>query len=294
MKTASKRDGLLRKALVANGVFSTVCAFSGLTFSAEIAGAMGLSSALPVQAVAGGLLPFAGFVFWQARREQLSGRDAMLTIVGDLGWVLGTDLLLLGWPELMNTTGQVSLILIAAFVGLWAVLQALGLRRLRQNDRPGPRSLMSFERIVPVGVDRAWAVISDVDGYHRYAPSLEFSRIDEGEGLNARRSCGDAKGSWSERCTLWEEGHRYVFEVDTGAEDYPYPFEELRGEWSVEPVDEGRTRVRMRFEATMPGGILGELMLAATADAFDAAGEGVLDRWEDAMLERSAPRLHAA
>ena len=146
---------------------------------------------------------------------------------------------------------------------------------------------MSFEREVAVPVERAWNIVSDVDGYHRYAPSLEFSRIVAGEGLNARRECGDAKGRWSERCTAWEEGHAYAFEVDTNAPDYPYPFKELQGRWSVEPIDEGRTRVRMRFEATMPGGIFGELMMAAVAERFEAAGEGVLDSWEDAMLGRA-------
>lgn len=117
--------------------------------------------------------------------------------------------------------------------------------------------------------------------YADAAPSLAFARVLDGEGAGARRQCGDHDGGrWTETCTLWEVSRAYAMQVDTDADDYPYPMTELRGEWRAEPVD-GGTKLVMRFDYSMRGRWLGELLAAAwMLPGAERDATAVLESWE--------------
>ena len=63
---------------------------------------------------------------------------------------------------------------------------------------------LSIERTLNAPLDVVWKVISDVDGYARYAPNIDASRVVSGEGVGMVRECSSKEGRWQEICTHWE------------------------------------------------------------------------------------------
>jgi ribosome-associated toxin RatA of RatAB toxin-antitoxin module len=156
-----------------------------------------------------------------------------------------------------------------------------------------PVSQIEFERTVNAPRERVWAVISDHEGFGEAAPSLSHVEVVEGEGFGMRRRCYNAKGrGWSETCTLWEDGHRYAFEVDTS--DYPYPFSRMAGTWGAEPAATG-TRITMLYEYEYRRPILGRLLDPFVRLSFRRVCERILDRWEaDSLRAETAEGVGAA
>lgn len=281
------RSRAVRLALYANAAFSTLTGLAMLIAPGPLAELAGVQAPWVLRLVGAGLLPFAGTVIWEARRPTVAPGQVVTISLLDFAWVIGTGGLAWWWPEAMGPRGWELAWGVAGFVALFGALQIRGLVRLFRNPAPSEahpgRSLLCAERIVPVEPDRAWAIVSDVGGYAGYAPSLDFSRIVSGEGVGAIRECGDAQGSWKETACRWDEGRAYAFRVHTDAPDYPYPFEVLGGHWEVEPAA-GGTRIVMRFDFTVKGGWLGEVLAAvAMAPKFAPALETLLDNWEHAM-----------
>jgi len=122
----------LRRAFTGNAVFSLVSAATFVLGGGVIAGLIGLSSPLPLQLVGAGLVPFGAYLLWLARRDELTRRDGRIVSLLDAEWVLGTAILLIGWPELMNATGHVVAVAIAAVVGSFAIWQWAGAQRILQ------------------------------------------------------------------------------------------------------------------------------------------------------------------
>jgi hypothetical protein len=83
--------------------------------------------------VGAGLLPFGVYLLWLSRRDELTRRDGRVVSLLDAEWVLGTAILLIGWPELMNATGHAVAITIAAVVGGFAIWQWAGAQRILQT-----------------------------------------------------------------------------------------------------------------------------------------------------------------
>jgi hypothetical protein len=120
----------LRRAFLCNGVFSLLSGATFLLAGGALAVAAGLPGGLPLRIVGAGLLPFGAFLLWLSRRETLHARDGRAISLCDLLWVLGTAAVLLGWPELMNATGQGVAIAIAGVVAGFAAWQWAGARRI--------------------------------------------------------------------------------------------------------------------------------------------------------------------
>jgi hypothetical protein len=122
----------LRRAFTGNAIFSLVSATAFVLGGGVIAGLIGLSSPLPLQLVGAGLVPFGVYLLWLARRDELTRRDGRIVSLLDAEWVLGTAILLIGWPELMNATGHVVAVAIATVVGGFAIWQWAGAQRILQ------------------------------------------------------------------------------------------------------------------------------------------------------------------
>jgi ribosome-associated toxin RatA of RatAB toxin-antitoxin module len=277
------RDRLLRGALLANAAFSTLTGAASLLAAEPIGALTGLPS-VALRVVGAALLPFAAGLIFLATRRRIDGRLALGASLADFGWVLGTPVVLALVP--VSSAGAALLGAIAVAVAVFGALQLVGLRRTVRSDGGGPRTVLVASRVVDVSPERAWEVVSDLAGYAEVAPNLSFSRVigEDTRRAGLERECGDHRGGrWRETCTLWDEGRAYGFRVHTDAPDYPYPFRELEGRWAVERA-EGGARVGMRFAASMPGGWLGDLMLAAVlAPRFEQVLDDLFDNWETRM-----------
>ena len=133
-----------------------------------------------------------------------------------------------------------------------------------------------------------WRTVRDVVGYADVAPNLSHAEVVAGSGEGMIRRCTDTRGgSWSERCTLWDEdARRYRFDVDTS--NYPYPFARMAGTWSVEDAPRGAAIV-MRFEYEPKFGALGRLAdTLFIRRRFASISERLLDNWEQAILAQRA------
>lgn len=120
---------LLRNALRANGAFSTL---SGLAFTlgaGPVAAAIGLGDARLLAGVGLGLLGFAAYLAWVSSRPTIDLSTSMQIVFADLAWVVGTVPLVL--LDVLSRTGTIAAVLIADVVLLFAILQFLGVRRIR-------------------------------------------------------------------------------------------------------------------------------------------------------------------
>ena len=132
----------------------------------------------------------------------------------------------------------------------------------------------------------AWAVLSDHSGWGDHAPNLSKSEVVAGSGEGAVRRCYNNAGKgWSETCTLWQPGTRYVMEVDTS--DYPYPLSVMRGTFDVNDAGNGSI-IRLRFDYKVKGGPAGRVLGLLLRPVFARTCKRLLDSLEEAAVSRAA------
>ncbi len=137
MTTRPDPSAFLRRSLLGNVAFSVV---SGLTFAlagSAVAEFLEITQVALVRAVGVGLLGFAGYVAFVATREEVDLGAAFSIIAGDLAWVVGTvPVVALG---LFSSNGVIAALVIADIVLLFAILQFVGVRRVRAHrGAPAP------------------------------------------------------------------------------------------------------------------------------------------------------------
>ncbi len=125
-------DRLLRLALRANASFSSACAIAALIGGSSLANALAIPDPAFLPALAVNLLVFAGFLVWLSTCIVISPALGWGVVVADALWVVGTIPIVAG--DVLNGTGDMVALLVAAFVALWAVLQAAGIRRMTSRS----------------------------------------------------------------------------------------------------------------------------------------------------------------
>ena len=95
-----------------------------------IAGFMELEAVETLPGMGIGLLLFAADLVHQATRQELSPLRAWITVLADLGWIVGTAVLLIGFPALLGFMGKLIAVDVALVVATFMILQWFGLRRL--------------------------------------------------------------------------------------------------------------------------------------------------------------------
>ncbi len=123
----------LRRALLANASFSICSGALFILAGGPLSRLIGLPLVLPIQLIGAGLIPFACYLIWIARKPDLRSGEGRLTSLMDAAWVLGTFILLVGWPDLLNVTGRVLALLVAAAVGGFAIWQIVGARQMEEQ-----------------------------------------------------------------------------------------------------------------------------------------------------------------
>jgi hypothetical protein len=125
----------LKAALRANSVFSIMCAAGLLLFSTSIAQAMGDVAPWILQGVGVALVLWAISLVWVSSRPVINQTLVKGIVVADLGWVLGTAILLIELPGVFSALGSMMLAGVAFVVLVIALLQAKALATLNPQGK---------------------------------------------------------------------------------------------------------------------------------------------------------------
>lgn len=129
-RSAERGAPLLVRALRANGVFSGLSGVILIIAAPALAPIAGIPWPTAITVTGFLLLPF-GFALWRlAGRSDLQPALGQVAVILDVLWVAGSMALLLGGWLPLTIAGKWIIALLADVVGLFAVLQFLGLRRL--------------------------------------------------------------------------------------------------------------------------------------------------------------------
>jgi len=241
-----------------------------------------------------GLLIFALDLILLASNRYVSKPAVLLIVVADLGWVLGSGLLVTIWAGLFTGTGIWLVMAVAAIVALFAIGQTIGAARIIP---PLSRASVTVKngvltgaviRAVDAPVETVWQVMTDHPGYADVASNLSKVEVVSGDGLGMARRCYGPKGeSWDETCDFYEDGRTFGFRIHTEAADYPYPFAELSGRWSVQPSGAG-AEFSIQITAKPKGGFVMRKMVSLMAGRqFKPVLIELADGWA-ARMQREA------
>ena len=129
-------SNLLRRALQGNAVFSTLSGAAFILGAKPIAAFLGPVPPAALVVVGLGLIGFAIMLTRNSMRDAINHTEAGLAVAGDLLWVLGSGAAVLYANALGLTRGGMwAVILVADVVLLFAILQFLGLRKLRAHTQ---------------------------------------------------------------------------------------------------------------------------------------------------------------
>ena len=118
----------LRRALIADAVFSGVAAL-GFTFGAgTFASLLNLPEAL-LRETGLFLIAYAAFVGWLGSRQLMMKALVMIVIAGNAAWTLGSIALLFSGAVSPNLAGMVMVVAQAIATGVFAELQYIGFRK---------------------------------------------------------------------------------------------------------------------------------------------------------------------
>ena len=124
---------LLRLALGGNAAFSTLSAVIFLAASQPIATFLGFLPGKQVVVLGIQLGVFAAWLAWLSTRPAIPRWQVWLIIALDALWVAGSFQLLLAPPAELTVGGKWAIGMVADVVALFAILQSVGLWRLRRT-----------------------------------------------------------------------------------------------------------------------------------------------------------------
>jgi hypothetical protein len=131
---ATDKQRLLRRALQGNALFSVISGAIILAANRMLVAFLGLPRDASLMALGIGLLGYAGWLYWNARREKIKITDAWIAVVLDLVWVMGSYALL--FAVRFSGGGKWLVALVAELVLFFGIMQWMGLRRLRRDQQP--------------------------------------------------------------------------------------------------------------------------------------------------------------
>lgn len=297
------RSAAVRNYLKLNSQFSALCGLVLLLAGGMVAPFLFVNPAdwaAPGLRLLGiGLLGFAGLVYLLSKNTLVSRAMVNGIVVLDGLWVGGSALLLAFLGPIFTTGGVVTVIAVALVVGFFAVSQVVSGARI---ERPVPVASVTrrdgklhatVRRTVRAPTATVWQVMTDHPAYADVADNLSKVEVLSGDGLGMTRRCHGPKGeTWTETCDLYDPGHEYGFRVHTEAKDYPYPFADLSGRWSVEAHPVG-AEFAIEIVAVLKGNALSKWLFATMAGPqFKTVLVDLADAWA-ARMEREGSRKAA-
>ncbi|QDF39104.1 hypothetical protein FJN17_16955 [Bradyrhizobium symbiodeficiens] len=118
----------LRRALLADAVFSGVAAFGFTLGASAFATLFNLPEAL-LRETGLFLIAYAALVGWLASRASVAKPLVLLVVVGNAAWTVGSIALLLSGAVSPNIAGELMVVAQAIATGVFAELQYVGLRK---------------------------------------------------------------------------------------------------------------------------------------------------------------------
>jgi hypothetical protein len=126
-----RRQGLLKKALMGNALFSILSGAAIVIANRWLVRFLGLPENVSLVILGIGLIAYAATLILNARRPAIKITDAWIAVIMDLAWVVGSYVLILVVP--FSTGGKWVIASVAELVLAFAILQWLGIRRIRSS-----------------------------------------------------------------------------------------------------------------------------------------------------------------
>lgn len=260
-----------------NAISTLISGLGILIFNRELSQIFETSNTIPFLVVGGVITFFSLTMFVELRKQRAL---AILWIIAqDVMFTLASVYVLIFKPFDISDTGYLLIGLFLIPILFFIFFQSMGLYRMDSINGTNLKQ-MSFRRKVKGNKEAVWKMVSDVGNYHEVAPNIDGAEILSGDEFGMIRKCSHGKDSWTETCTLWEEGNEYSFEVDTSPADYPYPLKTLRGNWQVKEVRKQVTEIIMNFEFEYKKPIQHILIHPILKHQFNKVGEELLDNWQ--------------
>lgn len=124
---------LLKKALAGNALFSVVSGVAILFANRWLVKFLGLPAKASLAIVGVSLVVYAVILWFNARRRKIRITDAWIAVVMDAVWVLGSSVLIFVVP--FSSGGKWVVALVAELVLAFAIVQWLGIRRIRKSGQ---------------------------------------------------------------------------------------------------------------------------------------------------------------
>ena len=269
----------LQKSLLFNAVFSGITGILLVGIPQAISEIFSVSNTTVFWVLGIGLLLFAATLIFTIKTQNPLG--VLVIIIMDYLWVLGSIVILAFQPFAISTVGGGIIAAVALVVLLIAINQAKALAKV--DSKAQGLKQMTFSRIIDAPRQKTWEAISDVANYHEVAPNIDNVEMVSGQGEGMVRKCSHGSDSWTETCTLWDEGNAFHFEVNTGAPDYPYPFDYLKGHWKLEQMRDSRTKIILIFVFRYRRKFQNWLIHPILRVKFGKTLEQLLNNWQDQM-----------
>jgi hypothetical protein len=125
------RQLLLRIALFGNAAFSTLSGLIILFAGRWVSGILGLPREYSLFILGIALLVFGLLLISNASRKMIKLSDAWIAVLLDIAWVVGSYALLFIVP--FSNSGKLLVIAVAELVFVFAILQWLGIRRIKKS-----------------------------------------------------------------------------------------------------------------------------------------------------------------
>ena len=239
------RSKLLTWALGTNVAFSGLTALPLLGIPETLSPMMGDVPVWALRLVGAGLLGFIGLLLVairRARRPEPLADLALLIIVLDFGWVLGTLALTpVAWAD-FAPAGAALFWGVGAVVLAIAAAQWIGIDRLyaEADKSQGTTHRLAFSSVLDVPPKAVWPVLADLESIDQHLGSLANARLEGQPGVGAVRTCtNDGGQSWSEEVTGWVPGRSIDLSFLSDRPGFPFPMHPMRGGWILEPLGRG-------------------------------------------------------
>jgi len=132
-QSVEERQGLLRKALTGNAVFSAVSCLAILFANRWLVKFLGLPNKVSLAILGVRLIVYAAILWLNARRPMIKMTDAWIAVIMDAVWVIGSYVLIFVVP--FSVGGKWVVALVAELVLAFAIVQWLGIRKIRKTGQ---------------------------------------------------------------------------------------------------------------------------------------------------------------
>lgn len=130
MNVNTDRTRFLRRSLQLDGIASGLCGVLLVAAASPISAVIGLAEPGIARVVGALLVVYAAALLWNGERATVSRAEAVAAVVLNAGWVIGSAVVILAGP--LTLIGNLAVAARAAAVLLFAVLEVVGLTRLRE------------------------------------------------------------------------------------------------------------------------------------------------------------------